>query len=227
MLKELLIHLTMFLGSKRDHHPFFHCFFSPLVIDREGSHMTNGQPKEHLLVPIPSSPLHDAGCSENQRQAFTHRPTHQSARSASHHSPDQRASHSAPPEAVQPTTRSSVLDSFPLVPGSGPFCERAPTLMALLNRTLAPSSRTMGPPTSTRSHLILSRSPVAPTPYSPVSVAVPREPILQRREFAFYPRAIRFLGTGFFRGLGSRRVEEQGMSYFLYLAAWASGIPRA
>lgn len=29
MLKELLIHLTLFLGPKRDHHTFFHCCFSP------------------------------------------------------------------------------------------------------------------------------------------------------------------------------------------------------
>lgn len=38
-----------------------------------------------------------------------------------------------------------------------------------------------------------------------------------------HPRAIRFLDTGFFRGLGKMRGEEQDMCPFLYLAGCASG----
>lgn len=77
------------------------------------------------------------------------------------------------------------------------FVKRAPTLMVLLNRAPAPLLSNHGPPSSTLSHLILSRSPVphggraacpacpacpvAPTPRSPISVAVPREPMLQMK----------------------------------------------
>lgn len=46
MLKELLIHLTLFLGSKQDHHhTFFRLPFLPLVIVRECSQRLNGNPK--------------------------------------------------------------------------------------------------------------------------------------------------------------------------------------
>lgn len=58
MLKELLIHLTLFLGSKQDHdHTFFRLFFL-LVIVRECFQRLSGNPKSFFWSPPPFKGRH-------------------------------------------------------------------------------------------------------------------------------------------------------------------------
>lgn len=58
MLKELLIHLTLFLGSKQDHHHTFFRLFFPLVIVRECFRRLSGNPKSFFWSPPPFKGRH-------------------------------------------------------------------------------------------------------------------------------------------------------------------------